>query len=38
LRAQGYSLSSNNGVIEGEIRTEKEIDLDVTISSSECGE
>jgi len=31
-------LSSNNGVIEGEIRNEKEIDIDVTISSSECGE
>lgn len=38
LRAQGYSLLGNNGLIEGEIRNEKEIELEVTFSSSLCGE
>jgi hypothetical protein len=28
----------NNGLIEGEIRNEKEIELEVTFSSSLCGE
>jgi hypothetical protein len=38
IRTQGLSLQDSNGVIEGEIRNEKEIDLEVTFSSSVCGE
>lgn len=38
LRAQGQSLLGNNGLIEGEIRNEKEIELEVSFSSSLCGE
>jgi hypothetical protein len=31
-------LNSLNGIIEGELRNEKEIDLELVISTSECGE
>lgn len=39
LRAQGKSIKlANNGIIEGEMKSEKEIDLEIVIKSSECGE
>lgn len=38
IRAQGQSLQNSNGVIEGEIRNEKEIELEVSFSSSIVGE
>ena len=38
IKAQGQSLQGNNGIIESELKNEKEIDLEITINSSECGE
>jgi hypothetical protein len=38
IRTQGQSLMQNNGVIKNEIKSDKYIDLDITLSSAECGE
>jgi hypothetical protein len=37
IKAQGQLLSET-GIIQGEIKNEKEIELEISISSTECGE
>lgn len=38
IKTQGQSLEGNGGFIESEIKNEKEIELEVSLSSTACGE